>query len=167
MKLISTASADPSAFLRMAQDWREHDTDRYALALDDFGRYLQQLRCEEAADQPMGRVPSAQYCLECDGEIMACIRLRFYLTPDLEQEGGHIGYDVRPSARGKGFGTTLLRLVLVHAKQQGLERVLLTADAQNLPSLKVIERNGGVLSGEVISPTTGKPMRHYWIALPP
>lgn len=34
------------------------------------------------------------------------MRLRFSLNPALEEEGGHIGYDVRPSFRRRGFGMT-------------------------------------------------------------
>lgn len=78
-------------------------------------------------------------------------RLRFWLSPSLEVEGGHTGYDVRASARGKGFGALALRLASVEAKRRGLDRARLTADADNHPSLKIIEKCGGVLSGEAIS----------------
>jgi predicted acetyltransferase len=36
-------------------------------------------------------------------------------------------------------------------------------DSDNLPSIKIIERNGGVLAGEAISGKTGKPVKQYWI----
>jgi len=91
------------------------------------------------------------------------VRLRFWLTPSLEVEGGHIGYDVRPSSRGRGFGTAALGLVLPEARCRGLERVRLTVDSDNLPSIKIIERNGGVLSGDALSEKTGKPIKQYWI----
>src|SRR4029077_7402792 len=96
-------------------------------------------------------------------EIVACVRLRFWLTPSLEAEGGHIGYDVRPSSRGRGFGTAALGLVLPEARRIGLERVRITVDSDNLPSIRVIDRNGGVLTGEAISEKTGKPIKQYWI----
>jgi predicted acetyltransferase len=95
--------------------------------------------------------------------IVGCVRLRLGLTPDLENEGGHVGYDVRPSARRRGYGTTLLRLALVEARALGLERVLVTCDDDNIGSIQVIERNGGVFSGSGVSKKTGKTVRQYWI----
>jgi predicted acetyltransferase len=97
---------------------------------------------------------------------MACVRLRFWLLPALEVEGGHIGYDVRPSARGRGFGTMALHLVLVEARRRGLQRVLLTADADNHASLSIIQKNGGVFSGQALSAARGKLINQYWIDLP-
>jgi predicted acetyltransferase len=149
----------------MAQDWRDHGNDRYGLALEEFDAYLARVdRFRDAGQIPVGWVPGTEFWLDDDtGEIVACVRLRFWLTPSLEVEGGHIGYDVRPSSRGRGFGTTALRLVLLEARRRRLERVRLTADADNLASIKIIDRNGGVFSGEAISERTGKPVRQYWI----
>jgi len=164
-RLLDPSRDKREAFLRMAQDWLEHGNDRYHLALEDFDAYLARLhRFSDAAQVPSGWVPGIELWLEDDaGEIAACVRLRFWLTPSLEAEGGHIGYDVRPSSRGRGFGTAALGLVLPEARRRGLERVRLTVDSDNLPSIKIIERNGGVLSGEAISGKTGKPIRQYWI----
>jgi predicted acetyltransferase len=165
VKLLDPSNDKKAAFQRMAQDWRDHDTDRYGLALDDFDAYLARVeRFRDTAQIPVGWVPGAEFWLEDDaGEIVACVRLRFWLTPSLEVEGGHIGYDVRPSSRGRGFGTAALRLVLPEARHRGLERVRLTVDSDNLPSIRIIERNGGILAGEAISRKTGKPIKQYWI----
>jgi hypothetical protein len=32
-----------------------------------------------------------------------------------------------------------------------------------VPSIRIIERNGGLLSGETISQRSGKPIRQYWL----
>jgi predicted acetyltransferase len=154
------------AFLRMAQEWREQGDDRYRLALQDFEAYLAQVRrFEDAATVPPGGVRSTEFWLEVDREIVGGVRLRFALNASLEQEGGHIGYDVRPSARRRGFGKLMLRLVLPEARRVGLERALLTADADNYPSLRIIENNGGVYAGEAVSLKSGKLVRRYWIEL--
>ena len=47
----------------------------------------------------------------------------------------------------------------------GLLRVLLTCDANNVGSRKIIEGNGGVLEDEVIDPATGKVKLRFWITL--
>jgi predicted acetyltransferase len=87
------------------------------------------------------------------------------LTPELEYEGGHIGYDIRPSARRRGFGTALLRLTLERAAALGICDVRLTCDADNIGSIRVIENNGGVLEGEVPSRERATLIRQYWIPL--
>lgn len=73
-------------------------------------------------------------------------RLNFRLTGELPEFGGHIGYDIRPTARGRGHATVLLRAVLGAARDAGIERALLTCAPDNLASRRVIERNGGVFT---------------------
>jgi len=60
------------------------------------------------------------------------------------EHSGHIGYSIRPSERGKGYGNAILRLVLEKAKGYGLSEVLLQCNEKNIASQKVIENNGGV-----------------------
>ena len=45
----------------------------------------------------------------------------------------------------------------------GLRRVLVTCDEDNVGSMRVIEKNGGVLENIVSGPGPGKPKRRYWI----
>jgi len=163
--LLDPSKDKREAFQRLAQDWRNHGNDRYGLALDAFDAYLARIkRFRDAAQLPVGWVPGTEFWLDDGaGELVACARLRFWLTPALELEGGHIGYDVRPSSRRRGFGTAVLGLVLPEARRRGLERVRLTVDSDNLPSVRIIERNRGVLSGEAISKTTGKSIKQYWV----
>ena len=161
-KLLAPSRDKREAFLRMAQEWMDHGNDRYRLALEDFDVR----RGSIAAVTPLRfhRVGSGTGLARRDAGDRGLVRLRFWLTPLLEVEGGHIGYDVRPSSRRRGFGTAALGLVLPEARRRGLERVRLTADSDNLPSIKIIERNGGVLSGEAVSGKTGKPIKQYWIS---
>lgn len=149
----------------MAAECRASGDMRYVLALNDFPAYLRRIADGRLEDQPEGRVPGTEYWLEDAGSIVACIRLRYRLTPELEQEGGHIGYDVRPTMRRRGYGTQLLRLALPVLRDLGISRVRITCDDDNVGSAKVIERNGGVLCGKGISGETGKTVRQYWIEL--
>lgn len=164
--LIEPSSRKQEAFASMAQDWRDHGVDRYGLALDDFAAYLTRLARLADPAQTRGRVPGTELWLEEQEQIVAVVRVRFWLTPELEVEGGHIGYDVRPSARRRGFGTAALELGLHEARRRGIDRARLTVDADNAASVAIIERCGGVLSGEMLSPASGKPIKQYWIALP-
>ncbi len=64
-------------------------------------------------------------------------------TPYLLTYGGHIGYSIRPSKRLMGYGKTILELALSHSHALDLNRVLVTCDADNVGSRKIIEHNGG------------------------
>ena len=97
--------------------------------------------------------------------VLGVAKLRHMLTPTLEDIGGHIGYSIRPSERGKGYGTLILALTLDRARELGLSRVLLTCDTENIRSARVIMRNGGVLTSEGYSPLRGARVSRYWIAL--
>ena len=106
------------------------------------------------------------YWLVKDNEIvLGESRLRHRLTPALENEGGHIGYAIRPRQRRKGYGTCILRLTLEKARDMGLDRVLVTCDTDNLASARIIEKNGGALAGYGISPQSGIQVSQYWIDL--
>lgn len=164
MRLVMPSAQWQSAFLEMARECEAAGEQRYALALDDFDGYLRRIEAGRRGDGlPDGWVPGTEFWLEHDGRIVGCVRLRFGLTPDLENEGGHVGYDVRPSMRRRGYGTALLRLVLIEARARGIRRVRLTCDDDNFGSIKVIERNGGALAGCGVSKETGRTVRQYWI----
>jgi predicted acetyltransferase len=143
------------AFLEMAAEFAAHGDSRYArrTATDQQERVL-----------PPGRVPGSEFWLVSDGRLVGCSRLRHRLTPELEHEGGHIGYDIRPSDRGRGFGTELLRLTCQRAAARGLARVRVTCDRDNVASIRVIEKNGGILDAVVPSRTREKMIHQYWIA---
>ena len=139
----------------------------FAEARKDFDAYLLKVAQSARGEHlPYNFVPYDTFWLVQDGaRILGELRLRHHLTDMLAIEGGHIGYNIRPGERRKGYGTLQLRLGLEKARELGLTRVLVTCDDDNLPSAKIIEANGGVLSGRAISPESGVPVRQYWIEL--
>lgn len=64
---------------------------------------------------------------------------------------GHVGYGLRPSARGCGLAAAALREMLSLAKARSMNRVLLACFVDNIPSMRTIERGGGVLDRIVMS----------------
>jgi predicted acetyltransferase len=90
-------------------------------------------------------------------EVVGFLAVRHALTAWLLEEGGHIGYSVRPSQRGQGHATRALALAVRRAAELGLDRVLVTCDEDNVPSARTIERNGGAYEDS----RNGK--RRYWI----
>jgi len=134
-----------------------------------FGDLLQQLKDNSMGiGVPEGFVANSSYWLvQNDSEIVGVSNLRHALTPDLRIEGGHIGYGVRPSLRGRGFGSEILRQTLSRAKSLGLTKVLLTCGKDNTASAKVILVNGGILESEAYYPPRNEVLQKYWIDLEP
>jgi predicted acetyltransferase len=112
-----------------------------------FAAYVDWLRSQvlEDAPRPDGHVPSTTLWWVEDDEYLGRLAIRHRLTPHLREFGGHIGYDVRPTARRRGYATAMLRAALPLAHDLGIESALVTCDFTNLASRKVIEANGGVL----------------------
>jgi predicted acetyltransferase len=77
-------------------------------------------------------------------EFLGNLAIRHSLTPYLLEQGGHIGYSVRPSRRREGHASRALALSLPWCRDLGIERVLLTCDVDNEASRRTIEANGGV-----------------------
>ena len=90
-------------------------------------------------------------------EVVGFLSLRHRLNAWLLEEGGHIGYSIRPSRRRQGHATRALTLAVRRAAGLGIERVLVTCEENNVPSALTIERAGGVYEDS----RNGK--RRYWI----
>jgi predicted acetyltransferase len=96
-------------------------------------------------DPPASFVPSTTHWWVDGDTWLGRINIRHRLNEYLRDIGGHIGYDVRPSARRRGHATAMLAAALPVAASYGIEKALITCDADNTASRKVIEANGGVL----------------------
>lgn len=114
---------------------------------------------------PEGWVPGTTYFLVDDGRILGVANLRHRLTDFLRQFGGHVGYSVRPSERGKGHATRLLSEVKARAREMGIERLLVTCGTDNAASARVIEKCGGVLEDQRYVEAAGKTVHRFWIDL--
>ena len=94
--------------------------------------------------------------------IVGRVSIRHRLNAVLERIGGHVGYVVVPECRGRGYATAILAKAVAIARDElGIARVLVTCEENNLASIKVIERNGGVPDG--VTHETSPPHRRYWI----
>jgi predicted acetyltransferase len=123
-----------------------------AHVLDDaaFAGFVDDILAQrlEETPRPGGYVPDTELWWVEGDEFLGRIGIRHRLTPMLLEMGGHIGYDVRPSARRRGHATEMLRQALRVANELGIDPALITCDFDNVGSRTVIERNGGVLEDE-------------------
>jgi len=164
--LIELNAGLKGKFLEMAADYRSAAEDRYALGLADFDAYLEHLEIYRTGKNlPPGHVRSTAYFLLGGDKLLGSGNLRHELNEGLSVFGGHIGYDVRPSERRKGYGSLILQLTLEKARTLGLGRVFLTCDTDNLASAKIIEKHGGKLENQMFYEPTGKIISQYWIEL--
>jgi predicted acetyltransferase len=97
--------------------------------------------------------------------VLGMVNLRHELNDGLLYEGGHIGYSIHPSFRGRGLGKIQLKLALNIMKSMGQYRVLLTCNDKNMASAKVIEACGGKLENKVRSKKMNAIVRRYWIKI--
>ena len=115
------------------------------------------------------RVGADYYWLVDDAlhRFLGEITVRHRLTPDLEKYAGHIGYGVRYTEWGKGYGTLMLQLALEKAKAMGLEHVLGTCDDDNYGSARVMEKCGFALQDKIENIVDGQTVttRRYWKTL--
>ena len=134
-----------------ADSWSIHHTVRVFSAWEHG---------EELAN---GWVPSTTLFLVDGQRILGVTNVRHRLTAALRREGGHVGYSVRPSERGKGYATILLRAAIQHAYGLGIHRLLVTCRESNLASARVIEKCGGVPSEPSVSSSESQAIKRFWI----
>lgn len=115
-----------------------------------FGEFTKALLADAKETTPRleGWVPMTTLWWVEGDEFLGRIGIRHRLTSLLVAAGGHVGYDVRPSARRRGHATAMLRASLPVMRELGIESALLTCDRANVASRKVIEANGGVYEDE-------------------
>lgn len=110
---------------------------------------------------PEGFVAHSTYWLLNANKIIGVANIRHKLTEKLKYNGGIIGYGIRPSERKKGYGTILLKLALMKANEMNIDNILITCNKSNIPSSKIIIKNGGEFDSEEI--IDNEIMQRFWI----
>lgn len=128
-----------------------------------FADYVEHLRAQPLEDspRPAGRVPCTTLWYVEGPVYLGRLAIRHRLTPALLEAGGHVGFDVRPSARRRGHATAMLSTALPAARGFGIDPALVTCDTGNVASRRVIEANGGLLEDE----RNGK--LRFWVSTDP
>ena len=153
------SSGPPSSARSTSTDGLEDGVGRgRAHAPEAFEALVDRLLADELEETPRreGCVPATALWMIHEGEFVGFLQIRHRLTPFLLEEGGHIGYSVRPSARRRGprdrcaAGGAADREGARHRARAG------HCDEDNVGSRTVIERVGG----EYEDSRKGK--RRYW-----
>jgi predicted acetyltransferase len=138
--------------------WMRQYADRWHTEAG-FADFLHHLHADSTPDapRPAHHVPQSTWWLVEGDVYLGRISCRHVLNDWLLEYGGHVGYEVRPSARRQGHATAMLHAVLPHVAALGIDRALLTCDATNIASRKVIEAAGGTLEDQ-----RGEKLR-FWV----
>ncbi|HCE2191068.1 TPA: GNAT family N-acetyltransferase [Vibrio parahaemolyticus] len=117
-------------------------------------------RSKATSELPNGYLPSTTYYCVSNSEILGAIRVRKGTNANVENVIGNVGYETRPSARGKGVASFLLAWVRDHVVS---DAVIVTCSIDNPASQKVIENCGGEYLGNYTDDSEGT-VRRYRLA---
>lgn len=88
--------------------------NKYKKALDNFYEYLNDLKdYSEGKNLPQGYVVTSTFWLIAREEVVGVVRIRHQEV----DTAGHIGYDMSPDYRNKGYGFEILKLALNEAEK--------------------------------------------------
>lgn len=157
--------------MRFINEFYEYDSeingsgglDRY-LKDGTYEEWLEKVTADiDIANIPSPRVPALTYFYirDDDDEIIGMINLRLALNDFLREEGGHIGYCVRPTARRRHYATDMLDEALRVYDTLCINEVIISCDKSNIASAKVIRNCGGELSAEFYSENFGAVIQRY------
>lgn len=128
-------------------------------------QFVKNLQMKETC--PPGWSPARPFlCVrQEDDRVVGMIHICYELNDYLFHYGGHIGYSIRKSERGKGYATQQLRLALVECMNMEIERVLITCDRNNEASKRTILSVNGVLENEVFDESDQTMTQRYWVTI--
>lgn len=168
LRLVTPSAEYKESFLEGLQEFQDEEGDQsYDLEQieDHFAEFLCQFEKERLQDIPNNeRAPESAFWLVHNKRFIGRVYVRHALNQKLHDFGGHIGYNIRPSERRKGYGKKALGLALIEAKKLDLHTALITCNEDNLASKKIIEANGGVLQDVIETELNpGKRTMRWWI----
>ena len=165
MELRRPILADKEAILEMMAEFEKsqsaHDGGFWDTENFVYEEWLKNNQDHEMGiNLPEGWVPDIQLvAFSKDGQAVGFLNIRLCLNDFLLEEGGHIGYSIRPSERGKGYAKESLRQGLQVAKEKNIKKALVTCSTENPASRAVIVANGGLFED------VRNGVERYWIDL--
>ena len=154
--------ADANEEERLYSPDTEHiftDNDTY---LEKFEKY------KLGIDLKPNYVPQTTLWLVDDKHFYGELHLRHQLNDKLLTCGGTIGYGIRWSKRGLGYGKYMLKLGLDYCKNVlDIRKAMITCNDNNFASEGVMLANGAIFGELVKDPDDGRLLKKYWVNINP
>jgi predicted acetyltransferase len=161
MEVVRAKLSHQEQFIDYVESCIEDGLELYDEAKFDSCAYLKKrIAYAKGQELPADWVPITTYFCIDSGVILGSIRVRHGTNAYIENVIGNVGYETRPSARGKGIASFLLAWVLEHAIS---ESVIVTCSINNPASQNVIEKCGGKFLGNYTDEAEGT-VRRYRLA---
>ena len=163
MELRRPRLADKETVLEMMAEFEKsqsaHDGGFWDTENFSYEDWLESNQNQEMGiNLPEGWVPAIQLvAFSGKGQALGFLNLRLRLNNFLLEKGGHIGYSIRPSERGKGYAKETLCQGLQVAKEKNIKKALVTCSVNNHASRAVILANGGLIED------VRNGVERYWI----
>ena len=162
LKLVAPSLDDKESALSMLEEIKKIDAGlpwQYSgLAnLEESSSYEEWIQEKENEKSGInlreGFVPATTLFLKrlSDNKICGSISIRHELNEFLLNFGGHIGYSVTPSERGKGYGKLQLKKAIEEAKKLNITSCLITADVENIANEILLMKNGRICMSGTMS----------------
>ncbi len=110
---------------------------------DDFYEWFKaEQKLDREEDLKKNQVGCTTYLVltKEDDELIALLDMRHSLDYNHGSVYGHIGIDIRPTKRNKGYYKEILKLSVELAKELKMKKLVIACDYTNIPSKKGIER---------------------------
>lgn len=162
MKLVFPSKRHEQQAIEYIQEFYDFQSEIYGagslqlfLKEGTYDGWLEKLIADlDIANISAGKVPAITYFYMNSSDadrIIGMINIRLTVNDFLRKEGGHIGYSIRPTERGRSYGTNMLKMALAACKTIDLREIIITCDKNNAASAKVAKNNGGVLEADFYS----------------
>jgi len=178
LKLVKPSKKYLNSFLKAVNDYEQDENQFKDVAIKPLIKAIAENKLEECFKQmddyskgknlPDGYVPGTTFWLIDDKEFVGTFVIRHYLTPKLEEQGGHIAANISPKYRGKYSSFIGVKLCLEEASKLGLKRVLMTCDEKNSASYRGIIGLMNLYGGEKLTDTfvNGHGEHRVWVNTP-
>lgn len=132
--------------------------DRMAMPPDELSRDAVTIRLRGHLEaQYPSHAPALDYQIEAAGQVVGSVRVRLGDSEDIKRHFGHIGYEVYPAFRGRGYASLACRLALEVLWGLGYDEAWITCNPDNQASRRVCEKAGGGLA-EIVDLPDSHPM---------